>query len=198
MPVALPWNRDAAHQAFKTMGLTATGLLFIAANQPGAQAPPLPYGTFLVTGGPTPLYGMGPEVSTFDAGAPAGEENTLHAGGQARLSVSFQTFARTGGAEDSAISYLDRLGAYLQTSSAKTVMDTPALALTRPPTPTDISAAVGAEMQSRASMDVDFNAYLDISIDAVEYVLTTDITADTLDDVDGTVVSNETITVTGV
>lgn len=194
MATAIPWSRATAFTSLKAVADTATGITFVAANQAG-PAPALPYGTFLVTGGPTPLYGAAPEHATYDSGAAAGEEMILHSGGQARLAVRFQVFSDTGAATDSAISYLDRLSGYLQTSAADATLDLAALAVTRPAAPTDISEAVGAKMQSRASMDVDFNTYLNTTT-TTGYIANVILTGDTLEDVDGTDVYNESTTVT--
>lgn len=194
MPVAAPWDRDAFFVALKAVTLTATGLVFVKANQ-AAPAPALPYGTFNLTSGLTPSYGLGPETSTYDAGGGAGAENTLHAGGQGTLSVRFQAFATSSGADTDAMSYLDKLAGYLQTGDAAATLDP--IALQRPSAPSDISSAVGATSQSRALLDVDFNGYLTIKT-TTGYILTVEVTADTLDDVDGTVVDNSTQTIVGV
>jgi len=195
MAVAAPWDRDAAYQALKAVADAATGITFVVANQP-APAPALPYGTFLVTGGPTPLYGNAVEHTTYDSSAAAGAEITRHTGGQATLAVSFQAFTSSAAADTSAISYLDKVAAYLQTEDARATLGNVGLALTAPAFPSDISAVVGAEFQSRAVLDAQFNLFLNIRT-TTGYINNVILTADTVDDVDSTVIYNGSQTVTG-
>ncbi len=194
MALAATWDRDAFFIALKTMALTATGLVFVKSGQ-AAPAPALPYGTFKLIGDPSPSYGHGPETYTHDAGAAAGAESVLHAGGQASFAVRFQAFTNSHAADTDALSYLGKMAGYLQTGEAAAVMDP--IALVRPAAATDITDIVGAVSQSRATLDVDFNGYLTIKT-TTGYIQNVEITANTVDDVDGTVVDNSSQTVVGV
>jgi len=193
MAQALPWDRATVIGAIKEVADTATDLTFIMSNQPGPRTASLPYGTFLLNGGPLLDQAPSSGFASYDSGAAAGEEITLHYGGQATLLVSYQAFSEEAGTTDSAVTHLERLSAYLHTGAARSTLETAGIGLAAIPQPSDISEVVGAVMQSRATMDVLYNVCIDPTettgyIDIVEYE--GEITTDAGD----TVTTSDTVT----
>lgn len=180
--MSVGYDIDALRLAIKTWADAKSGVTFIWADQRG-PTPKLPFGTlrllsYRVVGRPHKKW--------------SNDGLSVEVGNQGVLSVSVQTFAEPIGM--SAWAPLEALRGALELPSEYSELQAAGLARSRIPEITNLSDVAGAHPRSRAAMTIDFNLASNIT-GVSTYIETVEAVADTIDDVDGTTVFNETINI---
>jgi len=173
-PIDLEVFQDAVHEWFAA----ATGIETIWRQQDAPQ-PELPFATLLIISGPLPVSPFWAESMTTDLNRPQGQEIEIDHCVPCKISVSCQVFVGMPDGRNphyDAASYLRRAQAALEFLEVRELFSGFTISVARTGAMQNISAYLDEFLESRANMDVEFNALLSVK-ELIGYIKTVQVEA---------------------